>query len=62
MFLIFNPCVFAQTNVKMSEASDKTDEVPEKKTEDDLPQHILEKYDSDHQVQLIKGYRYIYFR
>lgn len=42
----------------MSETNDKGEEVPDQKTEEDLPQNILEKYDSDHQVQLIKGYRY----
>ena len=41
----------------MSE-SDKSEEVLENVIEFDLPQHILEKYDLEQQVQLIKGYRY----
>ncbi|XP_065217343.1 uncharacterized protein LOC135843399 [Planococcus citri] len=39
------------------EASDKQEEVSDSRAEDDLPQKILEKYNSDLRVQIIKGYR-----
>lgn len=41
----------------MSANKEKYEESSEKNGEFDLPQSILEQYDSDQQVQLIRGYR-----
>lgn len=42
----------------MCETSKNHQEFTEQNGEFDLPQHILEKYDSCQQIQLIRGYRY----
>lgn len=41
----------------MSKNEDKKDETSEKNGEFDLPQNILEQFESDQQVQLIRAYR-----